>query len=278
MILINVLIIVLLATSILAVILAGEQDDADRTQALRSAAQAQATARGAELSAVAALRRDLAAGDVSDNPHEPWANIGDRHARIPGGQFTFTVSDAQALFNINNLARGDSISQANFARIGALAELPPGDAERIGALIALAGPIGDLADLRASGLNENELRRLAELCTALPKPTAVNLNTAPEPLLAVLLGNAAAAHSLMSLRARGDGLTSEQLREASLLVPPGAGFTSDYFWARGRVTLGGTSQQLTSLLFRQVEEGRPAVHAIRRWRGAAPIEAPPLPE
>ena len=191
MILINVLVIVMLATAVLAVMLASEDDDVDRGFALRSAAQAMATARGAELSAVAALRRDLASGSTADTLGEPWANIADRNARIPGGSFSFAVTDAQSRFNINNLMRGDVTARDNFTKIAASAALPEDTAETIVRLLPFAGPLDSLSQLRMAGVSDSQLRRLAILCTALPSPSEVNVNTAPEALLAILFGNEA---------------------------------------------------------------------------------------
>ena len=276
MILINVLVIVMLASAVLAVMLADEDDNVDRSYALRSAAQAMATARGAELSAIAALRRDLASGTTSDTLTEPWANIADRSARIPGGTFAFAVTDAQARFNINNLMRGDAAGRDNFARIAASAALPAETAETVVRLLPFAGPLDSLAQLRMVGVNDAQLRRLALLCTALPAPSEVNANTAPEALLTIMFGNEATARSVVSMRARSGGLTRENLTAGSILLPPGIGISSQYFWSRAKVTMGDTSQQLTSLLVRRQQDGKPEVIAIRRWRGAAPVEVPPL--
>ena len=276
MILINVLVIVMLATAVLAVMLASEDDDVDRGFALRSAAQAMATARGAELSAVAALRRDLASGSTADTLGEPWANIADRNARIPGGSFSFAVTDAQSRFNINNLMRGDVTARDNFTKIAASAALPEDTAETIVRLLPFAGPLDSLSQLRMAGVSDSQLRRLALLCTALPSPSDVNVNTAPEALLAILFGNEATARSVGVMRARAGGVTRDSMMAGSILMPPGVDVSSQYFWSRSKVTIGDTSQQLTSLLVRRQLDGQPEVVAIRRWRGAAPVEAPPL--
>ena len=277
MILVNVLIIVMLATAVLAIMLAGEEDDVERTVMLRQAAQGLATARGAELSAIAALRRDGAAGTTSDSLDEEWARIGDSNARIDGGTFSFAVADAQALYNINNLTRGDANIRSNFTAIAAEAGIASGVADRIAEGIGLVGPIGDLADTRLAGVNDQQLRRLATLVTVLPEPTDVNLNTAPEDLIAVLFRNRATAAKLVSLRNGRGGLDAGQMLSNGLGTPLGTGFTSNYFWSRGRVVMGTTSQQLTSLLHRGSVDGTPVVVAVRRWRGAAPVMAPPLP-
>ena len=276
MILINVLVIVMLATSVLAIMLAGQDSVIERSLSAREAAQAMAIARGGELSAVVALRRDLASGSSSDSLAEPWANIAEHEQAIAGGTFSFAVSDAQARFNINAVARGDAVSSAMFGDVAAAAGLSPAAVERITALLHLAGPVDDLSAFRTAGLSDDELAKLAQFCTALPEQTSVNLNTAPEVLIAALANNPDTARRLVALRGRSGGLTSAALSAANLIAPIGTGLSSDYFWARSRVTMGGTAQAMTSLLHRHLRDGRPAVDAIRRWRGRAPLEAPAL--
>ena len=276
MILINVLVIVLLATSVLAIMLAGQDSIVERGLSAREATQALSIARGGELSAVTALRRDLAAGNSSDNLTEPWANINENDRAIDGGKFSFTVSDAQARFNVNSLAKGGITAQTTFKDIAAAAGLAPGAADQIAALIALTGPLDDLSALQAAGLNDEQLAKLSLFCTALPEATTVNLNSAPEALIAALANNADTARTIVALRGRNGGLNPAALSAANVLTSSGSGITSDYFWSRARVTIGSTAQSLTSLLHRRMIDGRPQVEAIRRWRGRAPMEAPTL--
>ncbi len=284
MILVNVLVIVMLATAVLAVMLAAEDNQIERSAHLRFAGQAMATARGGEMSAIAALRRDLAqdmaAGNRSDTLAEPWANIADTDARIVGGHFSFVVSDAQNRFNINNLAHGDVISIGALEAVAVNVGIAPDTVAAIVVLLHKHGPVQDLSELRAAGVGEGELQRLSLLCVALPTPTTVNVNTAPEALLTIMTGNPATAHAIILARGKGGigeggtiGLKSGPGAD-HILLPPGTGVASDYFWARGRVTSGGTSQQLTSLLHRRLDQGQPVVVAIQRWRGAAPLAAP----
>ena len=94
MILINVLVIVMLATAILAVMIAGDDTDVELNIRMSNAAQARAVAAGGEMSAIVALRRDLtpdAQGNAndSDSSADEWARIGDDDAAIDGGRFTF---------------------------------------------------------------------------------------------------------------------------------------------------------------------------------------------
>lgn len=278
MILVNVLVIVMLATSVLAIMIAEEDGQIERTTALRSAAQAMAIARGAELSAVAALRRDLAAGSGADTLAEPWAQIADADARIAGGRFAFVVSDAQNRINLNSAARGDVATRMMLARAMQAAGLPAGSAELLEAHVRQAGPLPDLAALGTLGFDARQLRSLARFATVLPVATEVNANTAPEELIAALLGNAAAARLAVNLRTQNGGVDSALLARAGASLPPGAGLTSSYFWARARVRSGNATQQLTTLLERRMGANGPEVVAIRRWRGRAPAEAPDLPE
>lgn len=277
MILINVLVIVMLASLVLAIILAGEDADAGRAQRLRDAAQARAVARGGELSAVVALRRDLVSGRQGDTLSEPWAHIGDKDVVIAGGRFSFAVVDAQSRFNINTLLDEDPAPREALARIIAAAGIRAEAAEEVAALLKGGGPIRDLADLASIGLGPAELRRLADYCTALPKSTGVNFNTAPEALLAVLLDSPASARRVVSMRRGSLGLTQPDLLANQIVLPPGSTMTSDFYWAHAQVTIGDTAQQLTSLLHRSFIAGKPMVVVVRRWRGRPPLQVPPLP-
>lgn len=278
MILVNVLLIVAIVAAVLAIMLTGEDGALQRSARLREAAEANAILRGGELSAITALRRDLVTRPESDSLSEPWSNIADADAKIERGTFAFVTSDAQAKFNINGLARGDILSRDRFARIVAAVGIDADRTDNIVGLLTLGGPIVDIAALGQAGLTDQELARLAPLVTALPVPTTINLNTTSEALIAIVLDNPASARALMSIRQRSGSLTSDALSVAKIVLPPGAGLTSSYFWARGRVTIGDTSQQLVSLMERRVRNDQPQVVAIARWRGAAaPLQAPPLP-
>lgn len=278
MILVNVLLIVALAASILAIMVADDDESFSRSLRLREAAQAMAIARGGELSAIVALRRDAAGETETDNLSEAWAGIGDRAARIDHGTFDLVVADAQSRFNVNALAGGDVQSRDTFTQIVASLRLNGTIANRVPAFVAQHGPLRDLASLHQAGISDAELARLATLVTVSPGSRTVNVNTAPEALLAILLGNAGASRALLARRERAGKLTPDDFAAVHTILPIGTGFTSDLFWVRSCVTIGTTSQQLTSLLARRMSEGTPIVSAVARWRGAAaPLQAPPLP-
>lgn len=278
MILVNVLVIVMLATAVLALMIAGDDSDVEFSLRLGNAAQARAVTRGAELSAIAELRRDMVVAPEVDKLSEQWAKIADTDVAIEGGRFTYAVSDAQALFNINNLQRGDALNVSAFAAIVAAAGLPPDTAPKTAALLSGTGTLSGLDDLRTIGLRPDQILQLGTFCTVLPEPTDVNLNTAPEPLIAALIDNPGLARMLVGLRARDGGLTRDALSSAGVFAPPGTGVTSNYFWSSGHVVIGSTDQRLTSLLYRRIDAGRPAVLVLKRWRGAAPFQVPPLAE
>ncbi len=281
MILINVLVIVMLATAILAVMIVGDDTDVELNLRLRNAVEARAVAVGAELSAVAALRRDLARGADSDSRNDSWAAIGDNAAAIDGGRFTFAVSDAQALFNINNLLQSDTLTRGNFAALVAAADLPADVTDRVAELVQATRGISALGDLQAAGLTLPDIQRLAAFTTVLPEPTDVNLNTAPEELVAIMLNNPGRARVLVAARdaggTDGGGMTRADMVGIGVFPPPGSGVTSSYFWTRSLVEIRGDSQQLTSLLYRRTKGGGPQVLVLKRWRGAAPLQVPPLP-
>ena len=278
MILITVLLFVALAAGVVALMLSGEDAALTRAQRMRDAATAQAAVRGAEASAIVALRRDAVAAPASDHAGEAWGALAERGARIAGGTFDLAIADAQGRFNINALA-GDDIGAGLVAvRLATALGLPPELAIRATAFLRQTGPIADLAPLRLFGIPPATMAALGGLATALPGRAPVNLNSVGAPLLAILIDNADAAATLIAVRGRQGFLTAEDFQRAGVAVPPGAGFTSDLYWVRTRVTIGDTPQQLTSLLQRRRTQEGVAVVPIGRWRGAAvPDQAPPLP-
>lgn len=278
MILVNVLLFIAIASGVVMLMIAGEDAALHRAVRLREASRAQAVAHGGELSAIAALRRDAVAGPSTDNAAEPWAAIAERDAPVPQGSFSLAVADAQSRFNVNQLMKGDSASVEVLRRIARILELPPEMVPRAIELIRLYGPVTDLHPLTLAGLDAATVARLSTYITALPFETLVNVNAAPEPLLAVLVNDADAARQLARTRERQGFLLPADFARERVAVPTTAGFTSDLFWVRTRVRIGETSQQLTSLLRRRRDaDGRPVVEAVARWRGPlAPSQAPAL--
>lgn len=270
MILVNVLLFVAIAAAIVALMLSAQGVAGERTIMLGEAARAGAIARGGELSAVAALRRDALEAPASDHAGEAWGRVAQDEVPIVGGSFDLAIADAQGRFNINSLAGDDPVAIEALGRIAAALRLPPEVSLRVAVLIRTGGPIDDLSPLRSAGLDAATTARLERLVTALPGTARVNLNAASEELLAILLDSPAKARMLVAVRERRGFLTPEDFDGG---LPPGSGFTSDLYWVRTRVTIGDTRQQLTSLIARRREGARLVVAPVARWRGA---QAPAL--
>ena len=277
MILVNILALIALASAIVAMMLTDQEQGVDRGLRFREASQAAVLARAGEMSAVVALRRDFLEAPQTDHLREPWAKVIQQQTAIGGGTFTLSISDAQSRFNLNNLGQAGAVPATAVAPMAAALQLDPALLARIGAAIQETGPLLSLSQLRDLGVDEATMRRLAPLVTVLPGSTTVNVNTASEALLALLTGSPAAARMLVLQRDRAGFLTPEDINALSLSLPPGSGFTSSHYWVRTTVTIGDTSQTLTSLVMRVTTDGRPQVVTLGRWRGpAAPDQVPPI--
>ncbi len=266
MILINVLAMVAVAVAVVAMMLASETPALDRALALHEATAALSIARGGELSAVAALRRDLATGAASDDATEAWARVAQAPTPIEGGTFALTIRDAQARFNVNGaVGAGEPLLAAITTALG----LDPDIASRIAKSIADRGRVTDLGELTRAGIDDATLARLRPMVTALPADTRINVNAAAPALLGVLVGDPVGGRILGDRRDRAGKLTAADFVATGLAMPAGAGFTSDYFVVTTTVTQGDATVTLTSLLERR-RGTPPAVVAIARWRGAPP--------
>ncbi|MDB5686016.1 MAG: Type secretory pathway component PulK-like protein [Rhizorhabdus sp.] len=278
MILVNVLLFVAIASGILLLMISAEDNGLERSLRMRDAARAQAIARGGEMSAIVALRRDAIVAPDNDNRGEPWASLSEAAAPIEGGTFDLAITDAQSAFNINALITGDAAAVEMLGRIAASAGIPEQDVPRAVALVRSMGPVSDLRPLRMSGLAPEQIARLSGLITALPYMGKINLNAAGEPLLALLIGDPVKTTRLVALRNRQRYLTAADLASLDIAVPPGTGFTSNLFWVRTRVRIGSASRQITSLIARRDgPAGEKSVAVVGRWvGGSAPSQAPAL--
>lgn len=280
MILVNVLLFVAIASGILLLMITSEDSALERGLRMREAARAQAIARGGEISAIVALRRDAAVAPDSDSRAEPWAALSERDAPIDGGSFDLAIADAQDRFNINALMQPDPIAAGILGKIAAAVGMSPEQAAQAAGAIRAAGPVSDLRPLAALGLPPARLARLAGLVTALPYESKINLNAAGEDMIGVLTGDPMAARRIIATRDRQGYITAADLASMNVAMPQGAGLTSNLFWVRSRVRIGDTSQQITSLIARRDDPGtgRKMVAAVGRWIGAAaPVQAPSLP-
>ncbi|HEV8645558.1 MAG TPA: type II secretion system minor pseudopilin GspK [Burkholderiales bacterium] len=228
-----------------------------------------------------------------DHLGEPWA------LRLPpmsveSGELAGDIADQQGLFNLNNLVKSGKVDLAQLAHLqsllsmlglptalaGALADWldadsepqPQGGAEDEFYLalqppyLAANRPLTDLAELAlVRGFDDDVRARLRPFVSALPAFTAVNVNTAPPEVLAAIvegLGldgarDLVAKRSRAYFRDRTDLL--RQLPNGVLVATEDISFSSDYFMATLRATIGGAQARCVALLARGNSGGWPAI-------------------
>lgn len=233
-----------------------------------------------------------------DHLGEPWA------LRLPpmsveSGELSGYIEDQQGLFNLNNLVRSGKVNLnqlAYFRRLLFTLGLPAALADTLtdwidadsepqaegGAeddsylalqppYLAANRPLTDLAELAlVQGFDDGVRARLRPFVSALPAYTAVNVNTAsPEVLAAIFEGlgldgarDLAAKRDRAYFRDRTDLLA--QLPRGVLMAAEGVAYSSDYFMATLRVTIGGAQARGVALLVRPNTGGWPTIV----WRKA----------
>lgn len=216
--LITAVLVVAIVATVATTLALGEQVWFRQAQNMANRAQAESLRQGALNYAAILLARDDA---KIDHLGEPWAKPLPP-LPVEDGMIAFTVSDAQGLFNLNNLVRAGTPSQPDiemFQRLltsqgldpglsGALFDWldtnttvdRPGGAEDI-EYLSLPQPYRSANQLLQSvdelrlvkGFTATAVDKLRPYVTALPVPTTVNVNTAPDQVLAALFTNLPAA-------------------------------------------------------------------------------------
>jgi general secretion pathway protein K len=260
-------------------------------------AQAQTLVQAGADWARAVLSDDRRMSNV-DHLGEPWA------LRLPpmsveSGELDGHIDDQQGLFNLNNLVRGGKVNLvqlAHFRRLlstlGLPAELadtladwidadsvpqPQGGAEDDFYLtlqppyLSANRPLTDFSELAlVQGFNDDVRARLRPFVSALPVSTAVNVNTAPPEVLAAIIEgldldgarDLVAKRSRSYFRDRTDLLA--QLPKGVVVAAEDVSYSSDYFMATLRVTIGGAQARGVALLARGSTGGWPTIV----WRKA----------
>ena len=279
MILINVLMYVAIAAGLVLLLINREELALDRATRSREAARALAVARGGELSALVALRRDAETAPESDYAGEAWGRLAERGAPIEGGRFELAIADAQDRFNINGVRSGDVGASIQFLAIAREVGLTQEQMVAAIQYVRLNGPLTDLTPLRTMGVDPKVAARLERLVTALPGTTTINLNSASAEVLALLFRDPATVARLIAIRDQRGYLTPDDLSRMSVTMPSGADFRSDRYWVRTRVTIGSTRQQIATLIRRRrLADGSAVAEPVERWRNAAvPPAAPSFP-
>ena len=268
-ILITVLSVLALSSAVMVAILTLQDISIERSTRFMDASSASAYALGGEASAIAALRRDVSDAPETDHYGEAWAAIQDENVPIDNGRFSLVIEDDQARFNLNNLLSDGLGAEEVLRALLQSLRAPPGLASAIASFVKKSGGLSDLNELSAAGVDPALMTRLAQIVCALPTPTDINVNTAPEPLLAAVLGNGASARLLISRRDKQGYLTPADLASARVLLPARAGFRSDYYSVSTTVTYGTVTQTLVSRLHRTKQDNHAGVNAWSRKRNAA---------
>ncbi|QDA36470.1 general secretion pathway protein GspK (plasmid) [Paracoccus liaowanqingii] len=264
--LINVLVTLALASSVLYAMISLSDLSITRSQRFSDAGQAQALIAAGEASLISALTRDMAEAPQTDNLSEPWAQVAQDPIAIAQGSFSLSIQDAQSRINLNSNAMRGALGAQVLTRVGAALDLPADVAARVVARLAQQQVLDRLGDLTAeAGLTPQEVAQLSDFLTVLPNSTDVNLNTAPPHVIGVLTDNPVQAATLIATRDRNGLLTPQDVVNARLILPPGAGFTSSWFGVTVSVQVGQTVQQSTALIQRATGPGdRPSVAVVAR--------------
>lgn len=275
--------VVALAAMAAAAIMVTQSTWARQSELTADHVQAQTVVRAGVDWARAVLSDDRRSSNV-DHLGEPWA------LRLPpmaieNGKLTGYVEDQQGRFNLNNLVKDGKIDLTQLARFrrllsmlslpdalaGALAdwmdadnELEPGGAEDE-YYLALQPPylaanrsLTDVAELAlVRGFDGGVRAQLRPFVTALPRFTAVNVNTAPPEVLAAIIDGLdldgaralAAQRERSYFRDRADFL--DRLPRDVPAASDDIAVSSDYFMAWVRVTIGEAEARGMALLARQ---------------------------
>jgi len=256
---------VIIAMLVLALAVAGaaamleRQDlDARALQSQRDYEQARWLLRGGMHWARSILAEDARAG-ASDHQRELWAS-GLPPTDVQLGSLAGEIRDEQGLFNLNNLLRGgkpDPLQIDALRRLLGALGLAPALADAIAARIDPKRPLADVGELAGlSGLDVNTLDRLRHYATALPRPTAVNVNTAPAEVLAALVEGLALpeaqalARRLATDPVRNSGEFQARLRPNLRPNLEGISVSSQFFVVQGRAKVGASDLRMEALLQR----------------------------
>jgi general secretion pathway protein K len=235
-------------------------------QAQRDYEQARWMLRGGMHWARSILAEDARAG-ATDHQRELWAS-GLPPTDVQLGSLAGAIRDEQAYFNLNSLVRAGKPSLPQvvaFRRLLGIIGLAPELADAIAAAVAAAGTLSDLGELAGMpGLNAAALGKLQGYTTALPRPTPVNVNTAPPEVLAALVDGLplseaqALARRLAVEPVRNAAEFQARLRPDLKLNAEDISAASQFFVVQGRAKVGGADLRMQALLQR-AGPGMPAI-------------------
>ena len=212
---------------------------------------------------------------VTDHTSEPWAtplppveaSAGHLTARLSG-----RIEDQQGHFNLNNLRNTagalDTAALTVFRRLLGQLSLDVRLADRLGQHLVANGPLGELAALAdVPDVDAATIARLQPYVAALPGTQALNVNTAPAPVLMAALPqlDAGTAQQLVARReslpfrdlADFRGAVSSRLLDSDLTIP--MDIRSRFFLVRVDATIGRAAVRQEALLDREATARWPRV-------------------
>jgi len=227
-----------------------------------------------------------------DHAGEPWA-LNLEPMPVENGELAGRIDDQQGLFNLNNLVKEgkiDSTQLGYYRRLlsvlglpavlaGTLADWIDADSEPQAQggtedeyyrslqppYLAANRPMADLSELAlVRGYDDGMRARLRPYVTALPRATAVNVNTAPAEVLAAIVDGMSLdqARSLVAQRERTYFRDVADFRDRlprNLTIPAASVVVnSAYFVVSLRATIGPAEAQGLALLERE-GSGWPAI-------------------
>ncbi len=275
-ILVNVLVTLAIASSLVVLMLTSQDSLLDRARRVSAAVQAEALAIGAETSVLVALRRDMETGPDADHYAEAWASVAQQEVELETGRFSVEIRDAHSRLDLNGLAAGGIAQTQILSRLIEELELPPETVQRILTFLRNRGPATSLEQI--PGLDAVAIERLRPVADVLPVPGEINLNTADALVIGAVLQNRTAARRLVALRERNGGWVETDDIAALGLIASGAGLVSDLFDVIIVAEVDEMKVRLESRLLRRQGIGTREVVVISRRFGSASDEVlPPVP-
>jgi general secretion pathway protein K len=293
------LLVALLVVALATVLIAGLIDRGElgfaRTRNQLLAAQAQAYAEGLETYAARVLLQDWATNGQSGNDSNSsvWA-VPLPPTPVPNGLISATMSDRNGCFNLNNLvdASGPNAPWPDkFRRLLNALRLDPNLADAVVAWMNtqpgvedpyyLAQPVPyreakrgfvHVSELRlVKGVSGNVYAALAPHVCALPPGTRINVNTASAPVLMTLDGVSTLQIAQRIWQEGHANYSSLGALTSIVGMPPDNRYysvRSTYFLARGDMTLDGLPFTFYSLIERRLGAGgNGGIRVIGRSRG-----------
>ena len=295
-----VLVVAIVATTA-ATLALGEQVWLRQSQNMADRAQAVSLRQGALNYAAILLARDLSLNNNNvDHLGELWAQPLPP-LPVEGGMITFRVSDAQGLFNLNNLVTNGAPSTTDIEMFRRLLEslllnpelryalldwldidnnVSPAGAEDT-EYLALSKPyraanrlLESVDELRLiRGFDAKTVEKLRPYVVALPGRTTVNVNTAPELVLAALFTTPPLAALKLLVDSRATQPFTDAANFASRVPPSNVPLTSlygvatSYFLVNIDIRYGRLQRRTLALIQRAA--GKPAVIL---WQQLPPLQ------